>query len=93
LKAARFSKKVLVAIRGKTKDDRQAVGAAIRDAQQHFGDPHSHRGSGIRKVTPIYYELRVGLDCRLLFTNEPAFLRFVAMGSHDQVKRFLKQQS
>jgi mRNA-degrading endonuclease YafQ of YafQ-DinJ toxin-antitoxin module len=91
LKAARFNKPVLVTIRGKSKDDRQAIGLAIRAAQQHFGDPHSHRGSGLRKVSDIYYELRVGLDCRLIFTDEPAFLRFVAVGNHDQVRRFLKK--
>jgi hypothetical protein len=93
LKPAKFNKPVLVEIRGKSKVDRQAIGLAIRDAQQHFGDTHSHRGSGIRKVQAGYYELRVGLGCRLIFTDEPAFLRFVAVGSHDQVKRFLQQQS
>jgi len=92
LKAAKISKNLLVAIRGKTKGDRRAIGLAIRDAQQHFGEPHSHHGSGIRKISARYYEIRVGLDCRLIFTNEPAFLRFVAVGNHDQVKRFLRQQ-
>lgn len=91
MKAVKINKDLLLAIRGKPKGDRQAIGLAIRNAQQHFGDPHSHRGTGIRKLSAKYYELRVGLDCRLLFTDEPAFLRFVAEGSHNQVKRFLKQ--
>ena len=93
MKAAKFSKKVLAAIRGKTKSERQSIGLAIRDAQEHFGDPHSHRGSGIRKISARYYELRIGLDYRILFIDEPAFLRFVAEGDHDQVKRFLKHQA
>ena len=92
MKAVKISQGVLAAIRGKPKEDRQAIGLAIRDLQQHFGNPHSHRGLGIRKISARYYELRVGLDYRLIFTNEPAFLRFVAEGSHDQVKRFVKQQ-
>jgi hypothetical protein len=92
LKAAKFNEPVLVAIRGKSKDERQAIGLAIRDVQQHFGEPHSHRGSGIRKLRAGYFELRVGLNCRLIFTDEPAFLRFVAVGNHDQVRRYLKKQ-
>jgi hypothetical protein len=93
LKAAKINKKLLAAIRGKPKGERRAIGLAIRDAQLYFGDPHSHRGSGIRKISARYYELRVGLDCRLIFADEPAFLRFVAEGDHDQVKRFLKHQA
>jgi len=92
LKAVKISKGVLASIRGKSKEDRLAIGLAIREVQERFGDTHSHHGTGIRKISARYYELRVGLDYRLIFTNEPAFLRFVAEGGHDQVKRYLKQQ-
>jgi mRNA-degrading endonuclease RelE of RelBE toxin-antitoxin system len=91
LKAVEFNSSVTAALRRKTKSERRAIGLAIRNAQSHFGNPHSHSGSGIRKVAADYYELRVGLDYRLIFTNEPDFLQFVAEGSHDQVARFLKQ--
>jgi len=91
LKAVKINRGLLLTIRGKSKGDRQAIGWAIRNAQLHFGDPHSHRGTGIRKLSAKYYELRVGLDYRLIFTDELTFLRFVEAGSHAQVKRFLKQ--
>jgi mRNA-degrading endonuclease RelE of RelBE toxin-antitoxin system len=93
LKAVEFNRSVTAALRHKTKSQRHAIGLAIQKAQKHFGNPHAHSGSGIRKVTAKYYELRVGLDYRLIFTNEPEFLQFAAEGTHDQVKRFLKQQS
>jgi mRNA-degrading endonuclease RelE of RelBE toxin-antitoxin system len=93
LKAIEFNRSVTAALRQKTKSERRAIGLAIQNAQNHFGNPHLHRGLGLRKVTASYYELRVGLDYRLIFTNEPDFLQFVAEGSHDRVKRFLKQQS
>jgi len=93
LKAVEFNRSVTAALRGKSKSERRAIGLAIQNAQKHFGNPHSHSGLGIRKMTETYYELRVGLDYRLIFINEPDFLQFVAEGSHDQVKRFLKQQS
>ena len=91
MKPVKISKGLLLAIRGKSKGDRRAIGLAIRNAQLYFGDPHSHRGTGIRKLSAKYYELRVGLDYRLIFTDELTFLRFVEEGRHDQVKRFLKQ--
>jgi mRNA-degrading endonuclease YafQ of YafQ-DinJ toxin-antitoxin module len=92
LKAVEFNRAVTAALRQKTKSERRAIGFAIENAQRHFGDPHSHRGLGIRKVGDNYYELRVGLDYRLIFINEPDCLMFVAAGSHDQVKRFLRKQ-
>jgi hypothetical protein len=77
LKAVEFNRSVTAALRGKSKSERRAIGLAIQNAQKHFGNPHSHSG----------------LDYRLIFINEPDFLQFLAEGSHDQVKRFLKQQS
>jgi len=88
----KISKGVLASIRAKPREERQAIGLAIREVQERFGDPHSHHGIGIRKISAKYYELRVGLEHRLIFANEPDFLRFVAEGGHDQVRRFLKQQ-
>jgi mRNA-degrading endonuclease YafQ of YafQ-DinJ toxin-antitoxin module len=93
LKAIEFNRSVTTALRGKTKSQRREIGRAIRNLQEHFGNPHSHRGLGIRKIAANFYELRVGLDYRLIFTNEPDFLQFVAEGSHNQVRRFLKQHS
>lgn len=92
MKAVEFNRSVTPALRGKTKSQRRAIGLAIQNLQEHFGNPHSHRGLGIRKIAANYYELRVGLDYRLIFTNEPDFLQFVAEGSHDQIKQFLKKQ-
>lgn len=83
---------MLAAIQAKPKGERLAIGRAIRGAQEYFGQPQAHRGLGIRKVSARYYEIRGGLDYRLIFTNESDCLRLVAEGNHDQVKRFLKQQ-
>jgi mRNA-degrading endonuclease RelE of RelBE toxin-antitoxin system len=87
-----FNRSVTAALQAKTKSERRAIGLAIQNVQENFGNPHFHSGLGIRKITGRYYELRAGLNYRLIFTNEPGFLQFVAEGSHDQVNRFLKQQ-
>jgi hypothetical protein len=55
-----------------------------------LGDPHTHRGLGIRKVhrTGIY-EARVGLKLRLLFAQKGGDLILVTLGTHDGVRKYL----
>jgi len=38
-----------------------------------------------------YFEMRVGLDLGLVFKVEPAAVSFAFAGTHDEVRRFLKQ--
>ena len=49
--------------------------------------PH---GIGLKKLTKDFWEIRVGLDLRVLFTIELDTLSFVFVGSHDEIKRYLK---
>lgn len=92
MKAIRFDNALLARIRGLAKGERHDIGRAIQQAQEVFGQPHRHRGVGIRKVSKLHFELRVGLEQRLIFTNEPNELKFVFMGNHGEVKRFLRNQ-
>jgi len=70
--------------------DRKAIGEQIAAAQRCIGQPHSHRGIGLRKLRDDYYEIRLGLKLRLLFENTPDALIFEFVGDHDDVKNFLK---
>jgi mRNA-degrading endonuclease YafQ of YafQ-DinJ toxin-antitoxin module len=38
-----------------------------------------------------YFEMRVGLDLRLVFKVESVSITFTFAGSHGKVRRFLKQ--
>ncbi len=67
------------------------VGEAIDRLQSSFGDPHHHAGLGIRKLVKNYFEIRVGLDLRLVFRVERNEIIFAFAGTHDQVRKFLKQ--
>jgi mRNA-degrading endonuclease YafQ of YafQ-DinJ toxin-antitoxin module len=58
--------------------------------EQEFGKPHLHRGQGIRKLTGDFFEVRVGLDIRLLFQNRAQSLLFIMVGNHDEVQKFLR---
>ena len=55
------------------------------------GDPHTHAGLGIRKLHPSgIWEARVGLGLRLVFTQEHGLLTLVLVGTHEDVRRFLR---
>ena len=57
-----------------------------------LGDPHRHAGLGIRKLHASgIWEARVGLGLRLVFSLESGFLTLVRAGSHDEIRRFLRE--
>jgi len=83
-------------LRNWPKTNRKQIGRVIRRVQETFGSPHLHSGIGVRDLSPKgsplhVYECRVGLALRLIFTLErPQLLYFHMIGTHDDVRRFLK---
>jgi hypothetical protein len=56
------------------------------------GDPHLHAGLGIRKLHASgIWAARVGLGLRVVFGLETDLLTLVRVGSHDEIRRFLRQ--
>lgn len=56
-----------------------------------MGAPHVHAGLGLRKIHPAgLFEVRVGLGLRLVFDLQHETARFIRVGTHDEVKRFLR---
>jgi hypothetical protein len=71
---------------------RAAVFEAILALPTALGDPHRHAGLGLRKLHPSgISETRVGLGLRLVFTLEPGLVTLVRVGSHEDVRRYLRQ--
>ena len=57
-----------------------------------IGEPHRHAGLGLRKLHASgIWEARVGLGLRIVFTLEPGLLTLVRVGSHEDVRRYLRQ--
>jgi hypothetical protein len=77
-------------VRGYPKETRGKIGLALQQVERDFGNPHRHSGLGIRKLTGNYFEIRVGLDIRLVFQNCPESLLFVMAGNHAEVQKFLR---
>lgn len=52
---------------------------------------HRHTGLGIRKLHPSgIWEARVGLGLRLVFMLEEGTCVLVRVGSHDEIRRYLR---
>ena len=79
------------AVRDLDDSRRVAVFDSILALPKALGDPHSHAGLGIRKLHASgIWEARVGLGLRLVFTLEDRLLTLVAVGTHDDIRRFLR---
>ncbi len=68
-----------------------AAERVIRGLPQVLGNPHAHRGTGVRKLHPSgIWEARVGLGLRLIFAVRDDVLTLCRLGSHDEIRRFLE---
>ncbi|MBI5768294.1 MAG: hypothetical protein HZA93_10900 [Verrucomicrobia bacterium] len=90
MKDVRLDHGLLAAIRKLAAPERRELGEAIAAAQGAFGSPHAHLGAGVRKLKGRWYEVRAGLDRRIVFRECDDCLSFEFMGNHDDVRRFLK---
>lgn len=69
----------------------RAVFAAMLALPAAMGDPHTHAGLGLRKLHRSgIWEARVGLGLRIVFALQPDLLALVRVGTHEDVRRFLK---
>ena len=73
-------------------DVRGKASQAIADVGAAFGDPHKHRGLGLRKLAQRSYEIRVHLQWRVVFIYDGAALIAYDVMNHDQVAHWLRGQ-
>ncbi len=90
MKDVRIDHALLAALRKLATAERRELGEAIAAAQGTFCPPHAHLGAGVRKLKGRWYEVRAGLDQRIVFRECNDCLSFEFMGNHDAVRRFLK---
>src|SRR4051812_35817825 len=79
---AEFGPGFLDFLRTLSKGERREIGEAISRACDSFGDPHSHRGLGVRDLGDGFYECRLGLGRRLVFGHTSGLLHFLMIGDH-----------
>lgn len=73
-------------------DVRESANKAITEVAAAFGDPHQHRGLGLRKLAGRSYEIRVRLHWRVVFIQEDDALIAYDIMDHDEVSRWVKNQ-
>jgi mRNA-degrading endonuclease YafQ of YafQ-DinJ toxin-antitoxin module len=81
---------------GLVDDQRTALFEAMLALPRAIGKPHLHQnlhqGLGIRKLhVSGIWEARVGLGLRLLFALERDRITLVRIGTHEEVRRFLRE--
>jgi mRNA-degrading endonuclease RelE of RelBE toxin-antitoxin system len=78
-------------VRGLPDLERAAAFDVLMALPKRIGEPHLHAGVGVRKLHASgIWEARCGLGLRLVFTMASDLITFVRIGSHDDVKRYLK---
>ncbi len=79
-------------VRDLAETQRSAVFEVMLALPRAVGDAHLHAGLGMRKLHPSgVWEARVGLGLRVVFTLSEELLTLVRVGSHDEVRRWLRQ--
>jgi len=68
-------------VRDYPKETRGKIGLALQQSWSGISaNRHRHQGLGIRKLTGNFFEIRVGLNIRLVFQNRAECLWFVMAG-------------
>lgn len=73
-------------------DLREKASQAISQVAAAFGDPHQHRGLGLRKLARRSYEIRVHLQWRVVFIHDGSSLIAYDVMNHDEVALWLRGQ-
>ena len=73
-------------------DVREKASQAIAEVGAAFGDPHQHRGLGLRKFARRSYEIRVHLQWRVVFIYDGKALIAYDVMDHEEVSLWLRGQ-
>jgi mRNA-degrading endonuclease YafQ of YafQ-DinJ toxin-antitoxin module len=79
-------------VKALSEDKLFAVFGAILSTPKAMAEPHRHSGLGIPKIHRSgIWEARVGLGLRLVFAVEGDALALARAGTHEDVRRYLRE--
>jgi len=52
-----------------------------------------NKGLGLKRLQINFWEIRVGIKLRVIFRWENDHIQFILVGSHDNIKKFLKENN
>jgi hypothetical protein len=85
-----LSPRFLAALKNLSDADVTRAEEALRALPECFGKPHLHAGISIRRLRKNVFECRAGLKVRLLFRANADALEIFFVGSHDDVRRLIR---
>ena len=71
--------------------ERDRVKKALQLLQRYLESREAPLGLGLKRLGPGVFEFRAGLALRGVSVEEGALMVLTLLGSHDDVRRFLKQ--
>ncbi len=72
--------------------DQQLVEKALGQLGAYLQTGQAPVGLGVTKLVPGVFEVRAGLDLRIVYVEEGPRCFLALVGDHDEVRRFLKRQ-
>ena len=78
-------------LRGLPLPRKERVKKAIQLAVAFFETGQLPHGLGLKPLRHEFWEIRAGLDDRVIFRKEKDVIEFILVGSHNDIKRFLKR--
>jgi hypothetical protein len=89
--AVLLSPRFFAALKNLSNAELARVEEALRVLPDCFGQPHLHAGISIRRLRKNVFECRAGLKLRLLFRPDARALEVFFVGTHDEVRRLIRQ--
>jgi mRNA-degrading endonuclease RelE of RelBE toxin-antitoxin system len=87
-----FSPRFRTQARGLPDVRQQELAEAVARLRETFGQPHIHAGLGIRRLFGYVFEFRVGRELRVVFELTKGSASLLLVGTHDDVRRFIKNR-
>ena len=75
-----------------SKSDKPIVAAALHSFGRYLETGHAAPGLGVTRLGSQTYEFRAGLAMRVVYISQQDKIVLSLLGSHDEVRRFLKNQ-
>jgi len=71
-------------------ETKQKVKEAIRDLVKLLETGQKSPGLGLKRLRKNYWEIRATIKDRIIFRLSTDLVEFIIVGSHDEIKNFLK---
>ncbi len=72
-------------------NQKERVKKAIELAVSFFETGQLPHGLGLKPLEKQFWEIRAGLSDRIIFRKSKDAIEFILVGTHDEIKRFLKR--